>query len=278
MGGWKRAAFLAKPEPIGGATCVWPTPFTLRKTLNGEWAANLFPRSPPQVFAPPLLPFRFSPVEVKESPNPQPNRSPLCPSLPPRPAAQKSFRQPPVACLPTHPAPHLSTDAAPPVSEIGGRHFPHSRRLPRFVLVKRTPAWDRVSGWVQSRCPGVLKALSPSVLVNFARGFWRTSAGVLGFGSGAWKALTPSVLVKRVAPVEVHCPPVFDQRLGGQCWSGNVSGKRALGFGLAVAGEVRQARQSVLVKSFSGFCNAPLPPFCDPCAGGGLDGWGVFRA
>ncbi len=188
------------------------------------------------------------------------------------------FSPTPAASLPTQPAPHLPTDSAPPASEIGDRHFPHSRRLPRFVLVKRTPAWDRVSGWVQSRCPGVLKALSPSVLVNFARGFWRTSAGVLGFGSGAWKALTPSVLVKRVAPVEVHCPPVFDQRLGGQRWSGNVSGKRALGFGSAVAGEVRQARHSVLVKSFSGSCNAPLPPFCDPGARPTQNGWGVFRA
>lgn len=64
LDGWKRAAFLAKLEPIGGATCVWTTHFTLRTTLNGEWAANLFPRSPSPVFAPPLLPFRFFPVEV----------------------------------------------------------------------------------------------------------------------------------------------------------------------------------------------------------------------
>ncbi len=188
------------------------------------------------------------------------------------------FSPTPAASLPTQPAPHLPTDSVPPVSEIGDRHFPHSRPLPRFVLVKRTPAWDRVSGWFQSRCSGVLKALPPSVLVNFARGFWRTSAGVLSFGSGAWKALTPSVLVKRVAPVEVHCPPVLDQRLGDQRWSGNVSGKRALGFGSAVAGEVRQARQSVLVKSFSDSCNGPLPLFCDPVAGPALNGWGVFRA
>lgn len=199
---------------------------------------------------------------------------PLTPATPSR---SKKFSPAPVACLPTHPAPHLSTDAAPPVSEIGDRRFPHAPALSQFVLVKRRPAWDRVSGWVQSRCSGVLKALPPSVLVNFARGFWRTTAGAIGFGSGAWKALTPSVLVKRVASVEVHCPPVFDQRLGGQCWSGNVSGKRALGFGSAVAGKVRQARQSVLVKSFSNSCNAPLPLFCDPVAGPALNGWGVFR-
>lgn len=201
--------------------------------------------------------------------------------MPPAPATlsrSKKFSPAPAAFLPTQPAPHLPTDSVPPVSEIGGRHFPHSRPQPRFVLVKRTPAWDRVSGWFQSRCSGVLKALPPSVLVNFAWGFWRTSAEVLGFGSGAWKALTPSVLVKRVAPVEVHCPPIFDQRLGGQCWSGNVSGMRALGFGSAVAGEVRQARQSVLVKSFSDSCNAPLPLFCDPVAGPALNGWGVSHA
>lgn len=191
----------------------------------------------------PLFPGR-SLGKPQSSTNPE-TPMPLAPATPRR---SEKFSPAPAASLLTQPAPHLPTDSAPPVSEIGGRHFPHSRPLPRFVLVKRTPAWDRVSGWFQSRCSGVLKALPPSVLV------------------------------KRVAPVEVHCPPVFDQRLGGQCWSGNVSGKRALGFGLAVAGEVRQARQSVLVKSFSGFCNAPLPPFCDPCAGGRLNGWGVFRA
>lgn len=190
----------------------------------------------------------------------------------------KKFSPAPAAFLPTQPVPHLPTDSAPPVSKIGDRRFPHSRALSLFALVKRRPAWDRVSGWVQSRCPGAPKALSPSVLVNSAWGFWRTSAGVLGFGSGAWKALTRSVLVKRVAPVEVHCPPVLDQRLGGQRWSGNVSGKRALGFGSAVAGEVRQARQSVLVKSFSGSCNAPLPSLCDPGARPPLNGWGVSHA
>ncbi len=200
---------------------------------------------------------------------------PLTPATPSR---SKKFSPAPAASLPTQPAPHLPTDSAPLALEIRDRRFPHSRDLSLSVLVKRRPAWDRVSGWVQSRCPGVPKALSPSVLVNSAWGFWRTSAGVVGFGSGAWKALTPSVLVKRVAPVEVHCPPVLDQRLGGQRWSGNVSGKRALGFGSAVAGEVRQARHSVLVKSFSGSCNAPLPPFCDPGARPTQNGWGVFRA
>lgn len=190
----------------------------------------------------------------------------------------KKFSPAPAAFLPTQPAPHPPTDSAPPVSEIGDRRFPHSRPPPQFVLVKRRRAWDRVSGWVQSRCRGVRKALSPSVLVNSAWGFGWWSAGVLALGSHTLETLTPSVLVKRSDLALIRCPPAFDQRLAVQCWAGNGLGKQVLGFGSAVAGEVRQARQSVLVKSFSGSCNAPLPPFRDPCAGGGLSGWGVFRA
>ncbi|CEE79066.1 hypothetical protein XACLE20_1790009 [Xanthomonas citri pv. citri] len=51
LGGWKRAAFLAKPEKHFSATCVWPTPFRVRRSVNDEWAANLFPRSPPPQFS-----------------------------------------------------------------------------------------------------------------------------------------------------------------------------------------------------------------------------------
>jgi len=102
--------------------------------------------------------------------------------------------------------------------------------------------------------------------------------GVPGFGSVALKALSQSVLVKRADLALIRCPPAFDQRLAVQCWAGNGLGKQVLGFGSAVAGVVRQARQSVLVKSFSGSCNAPLPPFCDPGARLTLNGWGVFRA
>ncbi|MBP2483355.1 hypothetical protein J3A72_003647 [Stenotrophomonas sp. PvP093] len=200
---------------------------------------------------------------------------PLAPATPRR---SKKFSPAPAASLPTHPAPHLPTDAAPPVSEIRDRRFPHAPALFQFVLVKRTPAWDPVSGWVQSRCSGVRKALSPSVLVNSAWGFGWSSAGVLALGSHALETLTPSVLVKRSDLALVRCPPAFDQRLGVQCWAGNRSGKQVMGFGSAVAGEDRQARQSVLVKSFSGSCNAPLPPFRDPVAGPALNGWGVFRA
>ncbi len=221
----------------------------------------------------PLFPGR-SLGKPQSSTNPE-TPMPLTPATPSR---SKKFSPPPAASLPTHPASHLPTDSAPLASEIGDRRFLHSRALPQFALVKRRPARDLVSGWVQSRCPGVRKALSPSVLVNSAWGFWRSCAGGSVLGSHAMETLTPSVLVKRAAQLEVRCAPAFDQRLGGQCWSGNVSGKRALGFGSAVAGVVRQARQGVLVKSFSGSCNAPLPPFCDPGAGPALSGWGVFRA
>lgn len=201
--------------------------------------------------------------------------------MPPAPATlsrSKKFSPAPAAFLPTQPAPHLPTDSAPPVSEIGDRRFPHSRALPLFALAKRRPAWDPVSRRVQSRCRGVRKALSPSVLVNSAWGSGWWSAAVLASLSDAWKALSQSVLVKRADLALVRCPPSFDQRLGVQCWAGNRSGKQVMGFGSAVAGEVRQARQSVLVKSFSGSCNAPLPLFCDPVAGPALNGWGVSHA
>lgn len=200
---------------------------------------------------------------------------PLTPTTPGR---SKKLSPAPAASLPTQPAPHLSTDSAPPALEIGGRRFPHSRALPLSALVKRRPAWDRLSGWVQSRCPVVRKALSPSVLVKSSWGFWRSFAGGSVLGSHALKTLTQSVLVKRADLALARCAPASDQRLGVQCWSGIGSGKRVLGFGPAVAGEIRRALLSVLVKSFSGSCNAPLPPFCDPCAGGGLNGWGAFCA
>ncbi len=200
---------------------------------------------------------------------------PLAPATPRR---SKKFSPPPAAFLPTQPAPHLLTDSAPPVSEIRDRRFPHSRTLPLFVLVKRRSAWDRVSCWVQSRCPGVRKAPSPSVLVKSSWGFLRSCAGGSVLGSHALEALTQSVLVKRDAQLEVRCAPAFDQRLGVQCCAGNGSGKRVLGLGSVVAGEVRQARQSDLVKSFSGSCNAPLSPFCDPGARPTQNGWGVSDA
>jgi len=278
LDGWKRAAFLAKPEKHFSATCVWSTHFRVRRSVNDEWAANLFPRSPPPVFAPPLLPFRFSPVEVKESPNPQPDRRTPMPLTPATLSRSKKFSPAPAAFLPTQPAPHPPTDSAPPVSEIGDRRFPHAPALSQFVLVKRTPAWDRVSGWVQSRSSGVRKDLSPSVLVNSAWGLWRSSAGSSALGLVAREALSHSVLVKRVVQVLVHCAPAFELRLAVECCPENGSAKRVLGLGWAVTGLVRQARRIVLVESFSSPCNAPLPTFCDPGAGSDLRDWGASHA
>lgn len=160
----------------------------------------------------------------------------------------KKLTPAPAASLPTQPALHLRTDSAPPVLEIRDRRFPHAPALSQFVLVKRTPAWDRVSGWVQSRCSGVRKDLSPSVLVKRAD---------LALG---------------------RCPPAFDQRLRVECWPGNGSEKRVVGLRSAVVGMVRQARHSVLVKSFSGSCAPPLPLPGNPGAGAELNESEVRRA
>lgn len=46
--GRKRAAFLAKSEHTGGATCVWLMTLIPRITLIGEWAAKFSPRNRPQ--------------------------------------------------------------------------------------------------------------------------------------------------------------------------------------------------------------------------------------
>lgn len=200
---------------------------------------------------------------------------PLTPATPSR---SKKFSPAPAASLPTQPAPHLPTDSAPLALEIRDRRFPHSRDLSLSVLVKRRPAWDRVSGWVQSRCPGVRKALSPSVLVNSAWGFGWWSAAVLASLSGAWKALSQSVLVKRADLALGRCPPAFDQRLRVECWPGNGSEKRVVGLRSAVVGMVRQARKSVLVKSFSGSCAPPLPLPGNPGAGAELNESEVRRA
>lgn len=246
--------------------------------MNGEWAANLFPPQSLLSFRSPALALPLFPGRSLGKPQSSTNPETPMPLAPATPRRSKKFSPAPAASLPTHPAPHLPTDAAPPVSEIGDRRFPHSRPVPRFVLVKGRPAWDPVSGWVESRCRGVRKALPLSVLVNSAWGFGWSSAGVLALGSHALETLTPSVLVKRADLALVRCPPAFDQRLAVQCWAGNGLGKQVLGFGSAVAGEVQQARQSVLVKSFSGSCTAPPPSFCDPGARLTLNGWGVFRA
>ena len=198
----------------------------------------------------------------------------FAPPLPPNP-----FRPGPA----THPAPAPVT------------LFPNDQQRPSFrnsnpdiphVPAPRSPpvSADRFLGFglacagVWTRCSGVRKALTSSVLVNSAWGFGWSSAGIPALGSAALKALSHSVLVKRIATALVHCAPAFDQRVEVQCWPGSGSAKRALGLGSAVVGEIRLARQIVLVKSFSSPCNASLPPSCDPGAGSGLNGFGVSHA
>lgn len=183
----------------------------------------------------------------------------------------------------THPAQHpviLFSDDQPPASfRISNTDSPHVPAPPVTpVSADRFLGFGSSSAGIWTRCWGVLEALTPSALVTSAWGFGWSSAGVLALGSGALKALDHSVLVKRDAQVGVHCTPASDQRVEVQRWPGIGSAKRALGFCWAVAGGVRQARQSVLVKSFSGSCNAPMPSFCDPGARCVLNGWGVSHA
>lgn len=198
----------------------------------------------------------------------------FAPPLPPNP-----FRFAPATHPAKHPVTLLSDDQHRPSFRNSNPDSPHVPAPPVTpVSADRFLGFGSSSAGVWTRCWGVLKALTPSVLVNSAWGFGWSSAEIPALGSGALKALSSSVLVKRDAQVGVHCTPASDQRVDVQCWPGTGSAKRALGFCWAVAGGVRQARQSVLVKSFSGSCNAPLPSFCDPGAGCALNGWGVCRA
>lgn len=183
----------------------------------------------------------------------------------------------------THPAQHpviLFSDDQPPASfRISNTDSPHVPAPPVTpVSVERFLwFWLACAGVLQC-CSGVRKALTPSVLVNSSWGFGWSSAGVSALCLGALKALTQAVLVKRPVLASVRCTSAFDQRVEVQCWPGTGSAKRALGFCWAVAGGVRQARQSVLVKSFSGSCSAPLQLFCVLGAGSALNGLGASHA
>jgi hypothetical protein len=206
------------------------------------------PETPmPLAFAPPLPP---NPFRLAPATHPAPAPFTLLPDDQHRP----SFRH----CTPD--SPHALASLSPPVS------------ADRFL------GFGLSSAGVWTRCSGVRKALTSSVLVNSAWGFGWSSAGIPALGSGALKALSHSVLVKRIAPALVHGAAAFDQRVEVQCWPGSGSAKRALGLGSAVVGEIRLARQMVLVRSFSSACNAPLHPSCDPGAGSGLNGLGVSHA
>jgi len=201
----------------------------------------------PTAFAPPLPPnpFRFPPAT-------HPAKHPV--SLLPNDQPHAHFRNGPPS------NPHVPAPLSPPVS------------ADRFLGF----GWS--SAGVLQCCSGVRKALPQSVLVNAARGLWRSSAWSSALGLVARKALSHSVLVKRVAQTLVHRASAFDQRLEVQSCPENASAKRVLGLRSGIAGEVRQARQIVLVKSFSSTCYAPLPPSCDPGASSGLNGFGASHA
>lgn len=177
----------------------------------------------------------------------------------------------PVTLLPNYQSPASFRNSSP-----FNPHVPATPVTPVFVE-RFLGCWLACAG-VLLCCSGVRKALTPSVLVNSSWGFGWSSAGVSAVCLGALKALTQAVLVKRPVLASVRCTSDFDQRVEVQCWPGTGSAKRALGFCWAVAGGVRQARQSVLVKSFSGSCSAPPPPFCVLGAGSALNGLGASHA
>lgn len=198
----------------------------------------------------------------------------FAPTLPPNP-----FRSPPATHPAKHPVTLLPNDQPHAHFRDGTPSNPHvPAPLSPPVSADRFLGFGWSSAGVLKCCSFVRKALPQSVLANSARGLWRSSAGSSAIGLFGRKALSHSVLVKRVAQVLVHCAPAFDQRLAVECCPENGSAKRVLGLGWAVAGEVRQAQQIVLVKSFSSPCNAPLPPSCDPGAGSGLNGFGDSHA
>ncbi len=235
-------------------------------------------QSPPSFrFAALALP--ISPGRSKGEPNPVTNpETPMplafAPPLPPNP-----FDFPPATYPATAPVTLPPNDQHHPSSRFSPPSNPHvSAPLSALVTVERFLGFGWSSAGVLQCCSGVRKALPQSVLVNSARGFWRSSAGSPALALLALKAPSHSVLVKRAAPALVHCAPAFELRLGVERWPENGSAKRVLGLESAVTGLVQQARQIVLVESFSSPCNAPLPPFCEPLGGSALNGWGASHA
>lgn len=193
----------------------------------------------------------------------------FAPPLPPKP-----FRFAPA----THPAPApvtlLTYDQRRPSFRYCNPDSPHASVSLFPVSADRFLGFGIPCAEVRTRCSGVRKAVTSSVLVNSAWGLGWSSAGIPELGSAALKALSHSVLVKRIAQALVHCAPAFDLRLGVECCPENGSAKRALGLGSAVVGGFRLAWQSVLVKSFSSPCPAPVPMSGNPSAGSSLKCWG----
>jgi hypothetical protein len=128
---------------------------------------------------------------------------------------------------------------------------------------------SRVVGF--SHAAGCSESPAPSVLVNSAWG----SEVMLGFWFrfGAWKALTPSVLVKRVTLLRSLSPGIRSA-VGGPVLGWEWIRQAGSGFwiGGCWGGSTGSAKRFSQI--FSGSCNAPLPPFCDPGARPTLNGWG----
>lgn len=262
-----RLVYAPLPSPFG-------KPLTVTRETNRFLAIAPSFRSP--ALALPLFPGR-SAGKPQSSTNPEtPMPLAFAPPLPPNP-----FRFAPAI----HPAQHHVTLLPNDQHRHSIRNsFPFSPYVPAPlsppVSADRFLGFGWSSAGVLPCFSGFRKPLTPSALVNSAWRFGWSSAGIPALGSGALKALSHSVLVKRIAPALVHGAAAFDQRVEVQCWPGSGSAKRALGLGSAVVGEIRLARQMVLVKSFSSACNAPQPPSCDPGAGAGsgLNGLGVSHA
>lgn len=230
--------------------------------MNGEWAANLFPRSPAPGFRPtdlalPLFPGR-SLGKPQSSTNPE-TPMPLAPAMP---YLSKKFSPAPAASLPTQPISLFFPDPASAVSEIGDHRFPHAPALPLFVLVKRRPAWDPVSGWVQSRCRSARKTFLASVLVK---------------GVGTASVFLASFFARRCCSTRFSETLAPAQRARGHWWAWRHAGTLGRMRWARMAGQFSGARQIVLVRSLSP-CAPPLPLSGNPGAASALNGGGVFHA
>lgn len=229
--------------------------------MNGQPIS--FPAAPPPSFRPTDLALSLFPGRSLGKPQSSTNPETPMPLAPTTRSRSKKFSLAPAAALPAQPAPLFFPDLAPAVSEIGDHRFPHAPAILLFVLVKRKPAWDPVSGWVQSHCRGAQKTLRPSVLVRRV-----VSASVFR----AW------VVAKPCYPARVSETLAPAQRAKGHWWAWRQVGGLGRTCWARMAGQLTEGRQIVLVKSFSSACSAPLPVSGNRCAGFALNEWGGFHA
>ncbi len=170
----------------------------------------------------------------------------------------KKFSPSPAADRPTQPVSLLPPRIPSPVREIGDRRIFHAPALPLFVLVKRRPAMDPASGGVESGRRGAQRTFSPSVLVKRV---------------GPPSVFLASIFTKPHCPTRVSETLPAAQRARGHWWSWRHAGTKGRTCWARMAGQLKEARQIVLVKSFSSPCNAPLRLFGNPDAVAALNGW-----